>query len=239
MCGVKTCNLILVCQDGGMSSTKANIYLIESKTRQGLAEMFIRFQEHYESPEFKGKTFTVEEFAHWYATKYGSFTYTQDWYGFNIPATVLEPFRNGSFDPLTTKEQKLLELCRTANAKSYIIGVTPAAEYFKETVRHEFAHGAFHTNQAYRSEVISCVREHRLSPIVNGLKKMGYHADVAVDETNAYVLVEPDTIQNYISIRNTEGLREKLSRIFVKHFGFSLIETEIPALMNRIEHIML
>ena len=199
----------------------------------------MRFQEHYESPEFKDRTFSLEEFAHWYSTKYGSFSYAQDWYGFNIPATVLEPFRNGNFDPLTVKEQKLLELCRAADAKSYIIGVTPSAEYFQETVRHEFAHGAFHVNSAYRSEVAACIRDHKLSPIANGLSKMGYHADVTIDETNAYVLVEPDTIQNYISIRNTENLREKLNRIFVKHFGFSLIETKISALMNRIEHIVL
>ena len=214
------------------------IYLIESESRQDLARMFMRFQEYYESPQFKGKTFTVDEFAHWYAKKYGSFTYARDWYGFNIPASVLEPFRQGQFDPLTLKERKLLKLCEKADASSYIIGVTPNAEYFKETVRHEFVHGAFHVNCLYRNEVKACLLDNRIKEITRGLKKMGYHQDVFADETNAYVLVEPDTIQEYVSIQNTKNIREKLNTIFKKYFGFSLVETEVSALMARAEHVL-
>ena len=68
---------------------------------------------------------------------------------------------------------------------------------------------------------------------------MGYCDDVAIDETNAYVLVEPDTIQEYVSIGNTKNFREQLARIFVKYLGFSLLQTEIPALMARTEHILI
>ena len=53
----------------------------------------MRFQEHYESPEFTGTVFTVGAFRKWYAETYGAFTYASDWSGFNIPGTVLEPFR--------------------------------------------------------------------------------------------------------------------------------------------------
>ena len=136
---------------------RAEIYLIESSNRQDLAETFLRFQEYYESPEFKGKVFSVDEFARWYAKKEGSFTYAHDWYGFNIPASVLEPFRQGQFNPLTAKECNLLKLCEKADANSYIIGVTPNAEYFKETVKHEFVHGVFHINRFYRNEVKACL----------------------------------------------------------------------------------
>ena len=218
---------------------KGNIYLIESKSRQDLAEMFMRFQEHYESPEFKGKVFSIDEFAHWYALKYNSFSYAKDWYGFNIPATVLKPFRDGLFDPLTDKERKLLEICYGAGRNSYIIGATPSAEYFKETVQHEFVHGAFYTNSEYRQEVINCVRSFSIKPINKGLRRMGYCDEVVIDETNAYVLVEPDTIQEYVSIRNTKNFREQLTRIFVKYFGFSLLQTEITSLMARTEHILI
>ncbi|MBI2064716.1 MAG: hypothetical protein HYT62_01540 [Candidatus Yanofskybacteria bacterium] len=222
-----------------MQNSKANIYLIESKSRQDLAGMFMRFQEHYESPQFKGKAFTIEEFAHWYASKYGSFSYAKDWYGFNIPGTVLAPFRSGNFNPLTDKEKKLMELCKNAGENSYIIGVTPSAEYFKETVRHEFVHGAFYINSDYRKEVEACVKSQRIRPIDTGLKKMGYCDEVAIDETNAYVLVEPDTVQEYVSIRNTQKLRESLDMIFQKHFGFSLLGVEIPALMAKTEHVLI
>lgn len=217
----------------------AKIYLIESNSRQDLAETFMRFQEHYESPEFKGKTFSIDEFAHWYAKKYGAFTYTRDWYGFNIPASVLEPFRQGKFDPLTSKEHNLLKLCEKADTNSYIIGVTPNAEYFKETVKHEFVHGAFYTNSEYRKDVIGCVRNFSIKPINKGLIKMGYCDDVVVDETNAYVLVEPDTIQEYASVHNTKNLREDLDKIFEKYFGFSILKTETSSLMARTEHVLI
>ncbi len=218
---------------------KGKIYLIESQSRQDLAGMFMRFQEYYESPEFKGKVFSVDEFTHWYATKYGSFSYAKDWYGFNIPTTVLAPFRHGDFNPLTVREKKILEICKEAGDNSYIIGATPDAEYFKETVKHEFVHGAFYINSDYRKEVIACVANYRIQPVTKGLIKMGYCNDVVVDETNAYVLVEPDTIQEFVSIDNTKNLREQLDKIFGKYFGFSVLKTEIPALMARTERVLI
>lgn len=213
------------------------IYLIESSNRRDLAETFMRFQEYYESPEFKGRVFTVEEFAHWYASKYGAFTYSRDWYGFNIPSKVLEPFRQGQFNPLTAKEKKLLDLCKNATGDFYVIGVTPSAEYFDETVKHEFVHGAFHVNEDYRKEVVSCVKENSIREIDKGLGKMGYHPDVFADETNAYVLVEPETISGIVTKRNTQKLRTRLDTIFKKHFGFSVLETKASGLMKRAEHV--
>ena len=214
------------------------IYLIESESRQDLAQMFMRFQEYYESPEFKGKTFTVDEFAHWYTSKYGSFSYAKDWYGFNIPARVLAPFRQGNFDPLTVQEQKLLEICKEVNDNSYIIGVTPDAEYFKETIQHEFVHGVFYTNPEYRKEVEACIKDHDIKPINQGLRKMGYCNEVAIDETNAYILTEPDTMKKFISVRNTHQLKQQLESIFKKYFGYFLTEIEVSNLMNRTRHIL-
>ena len=217
----------------------APIYLIESQNRQVLAATFMRFQEYYESPEFKGRVFSVEDFAHWYARKFGSFSYSRDWYGFNIPGTVLAPFKNGDFNPLTPHEQKLVDFCGSVDGNSYIIGVTPSAEYFKETVRHEFIHGAFYTSPEYRNEIIGCVRDFNIKPVYKGLAKMGYCDDVLIDETNAYVLVEPDTIQEYSSLENTKKLREQLDNIFEKFFGFSVLKTEVSALLARTKHILI
>ncbi|OGN11018.1 MAG: hypothetical protein A3I26_00260 [Candidatus Yanofskybacteria bacterium RIFCSPLOWO2_02_FULL_43_10] len=201
--------------------------------------MFMRFQEYYESPEFKGKTFSIDEFVHWYTQKHKAFTYTRDWYGFNIPASVLQPFRDGQFDPLTTKERNLLKLCEKADTNSYIIGVTPSAEYFKETVKHEFVHGAFHVDRFYRDEVKACLLNNNVKEIVTGLKKMGYHEDVFADEANAYVLIEPETIQEFASISNTKRLREDLRTIFQKHFGFSILDIKVQELLGRVEHVLI
>ena len=222
----------------GMSE-KLPIYIIESGNRQYLAEMFMRFQEYYESPEFKGRVFTVEEFAHWYRGKYGAFTYSKDWYGFNIPSKVLEPFRDGQFNPLTEKEQNLLNICRNASGDFYVLGVTPKAEYFTETLKHEFVHGAFDVNPNYRAEVISCIKDHGIREINNGLRKMGYHENVFSDETNAYVLVEPDTIQDLVNISNTKNLRFRLDNIFKKYFGYSILGAKVPELLARTEHVII
>ena len=220
----------------GMSD-KLPIYIIESRDRQYLAEMFMRFQEYYESPEFKGKVFTVEEFAKWYATKYGGFTYSRDSYGFNIPSKVLEPFQKGQFNPLTEKEQKLLNLCSNTQGDFYVLGVTPKAEYFPETVKHEFIHGAFHVNKQYQSEVTKCIKNSKVKEVSRGLCKMGYHTDVFADEANAYILVEPETIKEFISIENTKKLRNQLNRIFIKNFGFSVLDIGIENLMGRAVHV--
>ena len=220
-------------------ATRNAIYLIESSSRQVLAGTFMRFQEYYESPEFKGRVFSVDDFAHWYARKFGSFSYSRDWYGFNIPGTVLNPFKNGDFNPLMPHERNLIDFCGSIDGNSYIIGVTPSAEYFKETVQHEFAHGAIHVSPDYRKEVERCIKEYNIGSINKGLRRMGYCDDVAIDEANAYVLVEPDTIQEYVSMRNTKNLREKLDMIFQKYFGFSLIKTKIHSLMARTKHILI
>lgn len=218
---------------------KLPIYIIESSSRQVLADTFMRFQEYYESPEFKGKVFSVDEFAHWYAQQYGAFTYSRDWYGFNVPSEVLEPFRNGQFDPLTTREKTLLDACRNTEGNFYVLGVTPNAEYFAETVKHEFVHGAFYSNENYRKDVAECLKGHRIFSIKKGLSKMGYHADVHADEANAYILVEPETISDIATERDTKKLRERLNKIFVKHFGFSVLASEPSHLMRRVEHVLI
>ncbi|MEK7106247.1 MAG: ABC transporter ATP-binding protein, partial [Patescibacteria group bacterium] len=73
--------------------TKRSIYLVEAPTQYALASTFLRFQEHYESPKFRGQFFSLEEFMDWYAEEYGNFTYYKDWTGFNIPSYILKSFR--------------------------------------------------------------------------------------------------------------------------------------------------
>ena len=153
---------------------KLPIYLIESKTRQDLAETFMRFQEYYESPVFKGRSFSIEEFVAWYASEFGAFTYHQDWAGFNIPSWILEPFKKGDFDPLTEKEKNLINLFRNVQGNFYIIGATQQDEECADTIKHEFVHGAFFTNEGYREDVINCLNAHKPNVVKVALREMGY-----------------------------------------------------------------
>jgi hypothetical protein len=88
------------------------IHLLTFDNQIDLTSTFLRFQEHYESPFFKGKYFTLDEFKEWYiktspnGKKSGKFTYYTDWGGFNIPSYILKPFYNGAFNPLSENEKQ-------------------------------------------------------------------------------------------------------------------------------------
>src|SRR3989344_4556885 len=215
------------------------IYLIESKTRQDLAATFMRFQEYYESPVFRGRTFSADEFAAWYASEFGAFTYHQDWSGFNIPSWVLEPFKNGEFDPLTAKEKNLLNFFKNIYGDFYIIGATSQDEECADTIKHEFAHGAFFTNKEYREDVINFLNAKKPHVVRVALQEMGYADNVLEDETNAYLLTEHQTLASKVPL--TEGLKIQsvLDKIFAKYFGFSMAVASADCVANRTKRILI
>src|SRR3972149_11672005 len=93
-----------------------DIFSLSFNSQVEMSSAFLRFSEHYESPEFRGKIFTVEEFKQWYiqdAIKRGwqtkqKFTYCTSWEGFMVPSETLQPFYEGKFNPLSVQEQKFL-----------------------------------------------------------------------------------------------------------------------------------
>ena len=98
------------------------IFQIDFSERETLLKAFIRFQEFYESPEFKDKVFTVEEYAEWYmkAYKKDSFTYFSDWSGCNVPSYVFEKFRTGFMNPLRSEEVELLSILPDENDNLFV-----------------------------------------------------------------------------------------------------------------------
>jgi len=208
-----------------IKNMKLPIYLIESKSRQDLAQTFMRFQEYYESPEFAGKYFTTEDFLAWYGQKYRKSVYHKDWSGFNVPSNVFNPFFEGNFDPLTDKEKKLLNFLKGVDGEFYVIGITKADYDWVETLKHELAHGMFFSDKSYREEILACISELSPNSARMSLKKMGYGSNVIDDEVNAYLLTEPETMANphLLSLSNSKSIQEKLNRVFEKHFAFSMI----------------
>lgn len=160
------------------------IYFVECKDIRKLSLSFMRFQEYYENPKFKGQIFTVKEFKTWYRKKFGKFTYCTDWGGFNIPSTALDPFREGKFKKLTQLEKNFLKKFPKTDKPYYIIG---AQEYNSETFNHEIAHALFFTNPKYKTYMTKEVSKIKLDKLYKWFKKMGYHKDVWIDEAQAYV----------------------------------------------------
>jgi hypothetical protein len=187
--------------------TKTTIVHVKKSCKQ-LAKMFMRFQEFYESPEFRGKIFTRKEYLQWYKRTRGT-KYENDWAGFNIPGWVIDVFKHGCFDPLTKPEQELIALC-PVNERFYVIG-TEANNL--TAMKHEIAHAMFYLNDNYMSEAVEIVKgipKTAQCRLEHFLKTTGYHQSSFIDEMQAYVLCDPPTEQ-------TKDAHEKLNRLYELH----------------------
>jgi hypothetical protein len=170
-----------------------NVYYLVFHDLQKMGSTFVRFQEFYESPEFKGKYFTLDQFKDWYmkSRQEDTFKYYDDWYGYNIPSEALIPFYEGYFDPLTENEQKLLEYFKDIKGKFYIIACIDNMDQ-ERNLAHELAHALYYTNSEYKKEVDDFTQSIN-KVIVNAFKdcfskSAGYHPDVFWDEMQAYLV---------------------------------------------------
>lgn len=170
-----------------------NIHVLTFETQRDVASTFLRFQEHYESPRFRGEIFSLEEFMLWYiqtsskGMASGKFTYYTDWNGFNIPSYVLKPFYEGKFNPLSEQEEMLLRIFKDEIEPFYIIGIHKALEHVDQLLTHEIAHGLFSVNKQYREDVLRVLSQFDLEALKKELRsKAGYHEEVLNDEIHAY-----------------------------------------------------
>jgi len=198
-----------------------HIYHVRFPTVRELASTFLRFQEHYESPEFGGQVFTLKAYRDWYRKKYGSFTYLTDWNGFNIPSWVLFSFYLGRFKRVTKQEKALLELFRKhweSGERFYIIGTADNSK--EQTLDHEIAHGLYATNPRYKKAVDKILGHNKFKDIRKLLKvEEGYAESVIPDEIHAYLghslnyLVEKE-----INIKRYAEITKRLQRLFRKYY---------------------
>ena len=169
-----------------------NIFKVSASTQKELALTFLRFQEHYESPKFRNKIFTLGEYKKWYINKNNTFSYYSDWIGFNIPSYILEPFKQGLFEPLLKQEQWLVNKLKELDHKYYVIGSNDN----KKTLEHELCHALYYLDRNYKTQVNKALNKlnKKLKPMYNCLIEMGYHKSVLKDEMNAYLTTEHKVI---------------------------------------------
>lgn len=160
-------------------------------TKERMANTFLRFQEHYESPVYAGKMFTVDEFKSWYAEKYKSM-YESDWSGFNFPGAAYKSFREAAgIDLLTEEERTLSQVFDKLKKKFYVIGTLVTAD--QETVDHEIAHAMFNMDAQYRTQVRAHIVEMNVSALREDMLEMGYREEVIYDEINAYLATSTES----------------------------------------------
>lgn len=215
---------------------KFPIYCIVAKSQYYAAATFMRFQEHYESPSpyFRDRDFDRERYEDWYAEENGNFTYYSDWMGFNFPACVLEPFLSGKFDPLYRKEERLLNMFRHAIGDFYVIGTYQGSDFIYG-LKHEFVHGLFYLDAAYREKVLQLLLLFNIERFKKYLRAEGYCDKVLEDETNAYLLTGlTESMRGHVETRRTRSLQLRLHKIFREHFGFSISRASSEAIVRMI-----
>lgn len=191
-----------------------------------MAATMLRFQEYYESSEFQGRVFDLEEFADWYAVEKGDgvFSYYEDYSGYNIPLSILDMFQTGAFDPLSRKETVLLNILQGLPATGYLITTSKGESSDRASLAHEVMHGIFHTDRHYASQVKACVEKFDVTEVLAWLHEIGYHPSVHVDEINAYSLT--GLSPSWPIGPNTDQLTQALADVFNQHFGFSPLGEE-------------
>lgn len=193
-----------------------NSVWISADSQTELGETFIRFQEYYESDnaDFRGQIFTLGSVKHYYSVQYGADLYSDTWVGFNFPSSVLIPFKQGLFDPLTNYETVLLDALKYRNDNFYIIGAQN-----KSTLRHELCHAMYGYSTKYRIEIDKFIskNESRFAKVKKYVLDKGYNKDVLNDELQAYITDNDDTfILNNLDAQLIAGIN-KIYQRYKKH----------------------
>ena len=211
----------------------SNVYLMTYDSRYDLCMSFVRVQEFYESPEFKGKYFTLEEFIDWWSIEMskikGSFDYPARWSGFNVPGEIiLDWLFECDEDELRGREIDLLKKLAKrlkVNVKSvktgqcfhtllkdklkgiYLIGCSryESNTARRETVAHEVAHALYTLYPEYRKKCQNLI----LKMKKNIDDKLIYECAVdTLDKMGYDKCVIDDEVQAYFSTGNKFGIRE-------------------------------
>jgi len=209
-------------------------FLFTYDNQYDLCMSFVRMQEYYESPEFKGKYFTLEEFMDWWSNGMsrtrGSFDYPSRWNGFNLPGNVI---LNWLFicdeDVLRLKEYKMM--CRLAKKfKIDVEGVTNGTGFYMclkdkldgvyvigchkkdpdklETVDHELAHALYTLNGDYKKKCKKLLRSLKKGDFIY---KKAYEdiLDKGYDKS-----VIDDELQAYFSTGDEYGILQQFGDNF-------------------------
>ncbi len=194
------------------------IFLLIFENQHEIASTFLRFQEHYESPKFRGKSFSLGEFKAWYSSLKGDFTYYTDWNGFNIPSYILKPFYEGQFDPISDEEKEILNLFRDVGDDFYVIGIHKDMKNVSSFLKHEIAHGLFYTDSQYKDRVMEILSEFNLDEIKDELRsKGGYHEEVLDDEVHAYSLGSVGKLKSKVPEELHKRLLENYQKAFLEN----------------------
>jgi len=190
-----------------------------------LAMLFCRAQEFYESPykEIRGKHFTLLQFMEIYSKRCGrsSFTYAEDWAGFNVPGKAIEELFSEPIIDFNHYDKTIYEIHKKIGISDYyLIGSVPKD---KKTIEHETAHAFYTIDKSYKKTALKLVNNlpKTLSlKIEKHLKAIGYSDKTMKDELHAYILTEPKMLKDEIKFNKKEIVQLKeANKLFRDNFN--------------------
>lgn len=212
-----------------------HIYVLAFDTRYELCMSFVRIQEFYESPKFKGRYFTLEQYIDYWSKEFGkgSFTYPSVWNGFNVPGNILNKWLDKFDDDLRKREEEILEkvdnliqkeqgfIYPDNYEKTYIIGTHKenGIKYSNQIIKHELAHSMYCLYPEYKKrckKLLKSIPEKDYKDTVKLLTEMGYGKNVMDDELQAYFSTSDNRENNALFARkdfvcNFRCFKKKLS----------------------------
>ncbi len=200
-----------------VKSLTPKIILISADTQAELNEAFVRFEEYYESPEWKGKIFTLGQYRKWYAETNGAFSYLTDWSGFNLPSDNFKPFIQGLFDPLTPNEQQIVNWFKDRTDTFAVIGAMPDGK----ALEHEICHALWATNEDYKQQcldIVDAIPVDQFFKLKAWILKAGYNESVVQDEVHAYVSADRNYMLEKHNIDINQDFQDQLRAVKAKFY---------------------
>ena len=208
---------------GELKQIAPNIYCVAIEDAYDRAMLFARYQEFYESPVkgIRNKFFTLEGLMKRYRDHYKkeTFTYPEDWAGYNIPSNVLWKAYDTFYKDRNEYDKIMSDIiyfCENyplqfdkPRTKWYLIGT----DNFKSTtMNHEMAHALYYTNPEYKKncdELISKIKKSHYNKLKKILVSIGYLDNKKIID---------DEIQAFMSTGLYDKLDDEVLKPYTKEF---------------------
>jgi len=174
-----------------IKEVKKNVFAVVVPDSYDRCMLFLRVQEYYENPKYKGKNFDIWEFVKYYSRN-NTFKYAADWEGFNLPYRVAEECYSNVIKYDTPYDSLMDKILNEINPKgeAYIIGIDSING---ETIKHELCHANYYLNSKYKEladKLILTLPKELFDFLKKNLIRAGYHRSVINDEIQAYMLTD-------------------------------------------------
>lgn len=211
-----------------LNKIKKGIYLLTFKDHIDLVSHFFRFQEIYESPHDNicNKPFELLDFIRTYTKNNPddfSFTYYDDWVGFNQPVDIILKYYPILKDP-NTHDHFMYNIAKyisrdNSSEPAYLIGTLSGKN---KTINHEIAHALYYTNKEYHTKMHLFISKYNKSNMKNfnvfkeALLDLGYRDDdnIIYDEMQAYLATG---FSDVFDVVPPKDLVQKIKNVFEEY----------------------